>query len=139
MVKLQEYEGDFNKFTKDDLELLSSLKDGFIAYDDIIHILIDHHDDEEAGHHIFEAHPELHDYMPKEYDNDEHVLEVLLEVVRDYQWQLEHFSTKHAKMIDAALSRLGVEEEEDDLPDLPLPPMAFESEDENVSAEEETK
>ena len=38
--------GDFKAFTKEQLPNLTALKDGFQIYYDVVHVLIDHHDDE---------------------------------------------------------------------------------------------
>jgi len=103
LEKLEEYRGDFFAFSGEEQYMLRALKKGFLIYADVIHTLIDHHDDIEAAEHVFNKHPQIHDYLPEEYDNAEHVIEVLLEVAKDYQWQLEHFSDKHQEDIDAAL------------------------------------
>lgn len=106
LSKVIEYEGDFSRFTAEEQPMLFSLKRGFIFYSDVLHVLIDHHDDAQAGEELFAAHPDVHDLIPPEYDNAEHVIEVIIEVIRDYQWQLEHFYLKHKAAIDAQLEKL---------------------------------
>ncbi len=107
LSRVIEYNGNFNKFTQEEKPLLMALKKGFVLYADVLHVLIDHHDDKNAGHELFEKYPDLHQVMPEEYDDDLHVIEVVVEVVKDYQWQLEHFALKHEDAIDAALAKLG--------------------------------
>ncbi len=101
--KVQEYEGDFMKFTGEEQHLLRALKKGFLIYADVLHVLIDHHGDEDAASDLFRKYPELHDHIPPEYDNTKYLIEVLIEIVKDYQWQLEHFSIKHINAINEAL------------------------------------
>lgn len=107
LSKIIEYRGDASKFLPEEKKLLMALKQGFVLYADVLHVLIDHHADPVAGHETFEHYPNLHEHMPEGYDDDAHVLEVVIEVVKDYQWQLEHFAEKHAKWLDDAIARLG--------------------------------
>ncbi len=99
------YEGDFKSFSGDEQNLLRALKKGFFIYADILHTLIDHHDDKQAAKDVYHKYPEIHDFIPDEYDNPEHLIEVLLEVAKDYQWQLERFAEKHMKAINSALKK----------------------------------
>lgn len=103
LKKVEEYKGNFKKFTDAEQHLLRALKKGFLIYADVLHVLIDNHNDTEAGKNILEKYPDLLKSVPEEYANPEHILEVMIEVIRDYQWQLEQFSDKHIKKIDGAL------------------------------------
>lgn len=105
LEKVIEYAGDFKKFTGEEQHLLRALKKGYVIYADILHVLIDHHDDEDAAKDVYHKYPEIHEFVPEEYDNPEHLIEVLLEVVKDYQWQLEHFAEKHIRPINVALKK----------------------------------
>lgn len=107
LSKVIDYNGDFKKFTRDEKPLLMAIKMGYVLYADVLHVLIDHHDDARAGHELFDKYPDLHSVMPEQYDNDTHVIEVVIEVVKDYQWQLEHFAMKHESALDNAIAKLG--------------------------------
>jgi hypothetical protein len=113
ITKLIKLKGDFKKLleNKDESYLHAILK-GHLYLSDAIHVLIDHHDDKEEADFIFNKHPELHKKLPKQYDNNRQVLEVLLESIKDFQWQLEHFSMKYYGEIKGAL---GEEHERDDV------------------------
>lgn len=104
--------GDFKSFPKEELTSLKALKRGYMLYYDIIHLLIDHHNDVEEAKKLFEEYPDLHAALPEEYDNPQHMIEVLLETVRDYQWQLEHFCTKYRRPIREAIAALEGKETE---------------------------
>lgn len=106
LSKVIEQKGNFSFFPLEDLPLLKALHNGYLVYSDLLHVLIDHHDDEKAADHLFAAHPELHDALPDEFDDNSHVIEVLIEVIKDYQWQLEHFSDKHKDAIESAITVL---------------------------------
>lgn len=103
--KLIEFEGDFNHFqpTKEDIILLRALRGGFLVYDDVLHVLIDHHNDTALAEVVFEKHPDLHEHLPKEYNTKQELIHVMIEVVKDYQWQLEHFYNKHKGAIEMAI------------------------------------
>lgn len=103
LKKLVEYKGDFSKFTEDERQFLLEIRDGHQSYADVIHILIDHHDDIREAEDLFERFPRLRKVIPEEYNNPRQVIEVLIEIVREYQWQLEHFSINHYGEIEAAL------------------------------------
>lgn len=100
--KLIENDGNFKSLKKDKLYLYA-LRDGHLVYHDLIHVLIDHHDDKEEAEYLFKQHPRLHDAIPKEYDNVDQVIEVLLEYAKDYQWRLEHFAMQYNGEIEKAL------------------------------------
>lgn len=106
LEKIEEYNSNFSEFTEDEKPLLKALKSGFLIYSDVLHILIDHHDDEDAANDLYEKYPALHDAIPAKYDNPKHVIEVLVEYIKDYQWQLEHFLEKHCEAIDFAYGQL---------------------------------
>lgn len=103
LEKLIVCKGRLDKFTFDDRYLLLALRDGHLSYSDVIHVLIDHHDDRQEAEYIFEQFPRLHKIIPKEYDNARQVIEVLLEITKDYQWQMEHFAMSHYGEIEDAL------------------------------------
>lgn len=103
LKKLEDYEGDFTKFTVFELHLLKALQDGYNVYDEILHVLIDHHNDTREAKYLFQSHPEIHKHVPKEYDNPKHILEVLLETARLFRWELEQFSNKHNDKIDKSI------------------------------------
>lgn len=88
LQNLQKSNGDFSKISNEELNIL---REGFVYYDDMVRILIDHHNDENLANYIFEKHPELHSLIPKQYDNNLQVIEVIIEYVRAYQWNLENF------------------------------------------------
>lgn len=104
LKKVEEYKGNLKKFKSEEWHLLRAMKKGFFIYADVLHVLIDHHDDVDAAKSLFDRRPEIHKYLPQEYDNPHNVIEVLIEVVRDYQWQLEQFSSKHMAQIEKALA-----------------------------------
>ncbi len=106
--------GDFKSFPKEEVESLKTLRRGYVLYYDIIHLLIDHHNDVEEAKKLFEKYPELHAAIADEYDSPQHMIEVLLETVRDYQWQLEHFCNKYRKLIKEAIAALEGKEAEPD-------------------------
>ncbi len=95
LKKVEEYGGDLSQFGDEEQHLLRALRKGFLIYADVLHVLIDHHDDKEVAEDLFDKYPQLHDAVPQKYDNLEHIIDVVIEIVRDYQWQLEQFSTKH--------------------------------------------
>ncbi|MDX1950230.1 MAG: hypothetical protein SFT90_07020 [Rickettsiales bacterium] len=90
------YEGDVNSFSEEEKEIyLPLMQEGAIYYDDLVRVLVEHHDDISEANHLFEIHPELHNYIPKQYDNSRQVIEVLIEYIRNYQWLLERFVNKY--------------------------------------------
>jgi hypothetical protein len=99
LEKVLDYGGDLSQFGEDEQHLLRALRKGFFIYADVLHVMIDHHDDVDAANDMFKKHPDLHAALPSEYDNPEHAIEVIIEVIRDYQWQLEHFSIKHEEVL----------------------------------------
>lgn len=103
LKKIVEKNGDFKSFTEKEHYLLLAVRDGHLDYADIIHVLIDHHDDEEEAKYLYEHHPRLHKVIPKQYDNASQIIEVLLEYVKQYQWHLEHYSMKYYGKIEEAL------------------------------------
>jgi len=103
LEKLEEYAGDFSRFLPEEQFLIHALINGFLLYSDVLHVLIDHHDDAESAHEMFDKYPQLHHYIPKEYDDDTHLNEVIIAIVKDYQWQLEHFADKHSAAMHDAL------------------------------------
>ena len=103
LKKLQEKHGDLTQFDIFELHLLKALKDGYNVYDEILHVLIDHHNDTGEAKYLFQSHPEIHLYIPKEFDNPKQVMEVLAETARIFRWELEQFSTKHSDKIDTAV------------------------------------
>lgn len=99
------YDGDLKKFTGEEQHLLRALKKGFYIYADILHTLIDHHDDQEAARDVYAKYPDIYKYIPEEYNNPEQLIQVILEIVKDYQWQLERFAQKHEKAMKVALKK----------------------------------
>ncbi len=110
--KLIEFKGDFTKFSEEDKHFLFEIRDGHVAYSDVLHVLIDHHDDKLEADYVFKKHPDLHKIIPREYDNTRQVIEFLIEIVKDYQWQLEHFAMAYYGEIEDAL---GEDHEADEL------------------------
>jgi len=106
LEKVEEYKGNLERFKPEEVELLKALKDGFILYSDVMHILIDHHDDEAAAANIMQTFPDIKEYIPEEFNNVRQLIEVVIEVIRDYQWQIEQFSNKHGAKLDAAIKNL---------------------------------
>ena len=104
LEKVEEYDGDFSQFTDEEQHLLRALRKGFHIYADVLHVLIDHHSDTEAAKELYEMHPQIHEHLPPEYNTPERMIEVLIEVVKDYQWQLEHFAMKHGDAIDGVVT-----------------------------------
>ncbi len=104
LTKTVERGGNFMHFTPAERPLLEALRKGFLVYNDVLHVLIDHHQDAEAAADLYNKYPELHQHLPQEYDSPEHIIEVLVEAVREYHWQLEHFSMVYGAAIDAALA-----------------------------------
>ena len=101
--QLIENNGDFSKLKNENNKILLDIRDGHLAYSDLIHVLIDHHDDKREAEYIFEKHPKLHKAIPKQYDNARQVIEVIIEIVKDYQWQIEHFAMNHYGAIEDAI------------------------------------
>lgn len=102
LKRLQSLDFDFSKFDIFDLHLLKALKEGYLIYDEILHILSDHHNDTREAKYLFMSHPEIHKYLPREFDNPKQALEVLAESARLFRWELEQFSKKYSAKIDAA-------------------------------------
>lgn len=100
LQKIQKYNGDLLRFGIFELHLLKALISGYLRYDEILHVLIDHHDDEKEGEYIFTAYPKLHNVLPHEFDNPGQVIEVLVETTRQYQWHLEEFSKNHQEDLE---------------------------------------
>lgn len=103
LKKLEDFKGDFTQFPLRKIHLLYALIDGYEIYDEALHVLIDHHNDEREAKLLFATHPKLHQWLPQQYDNARQVLEVLAETVRMFRWELERFSEKHSEMVDAAI------------------------------------
>jgi hypothetical protein len=103
LKKLKDFGGDFTQFNVFELHYLERLQGGFIVYDEIMHVLSDHHNDEKEANYFFQSHPEIHKHVPKEFDNPKQILEVLLETARVYRWELEQFSKKHSEKIDKSI------------------------------------
>ncbi len=86
------YEGKISNFSDEEKEIyLNLMPEGAVYYDDLVRVLVEHHDDVAEANHLFEIHPELHNFIPKQYDNSRQVIEVLIEYIRNYQWLLEKF------------------------------------------------
>lgn len=100
---VMEKEGDFSKFSDNEKHFLIALRDGHLFFSDLIHVLIEHHNDEKAAEQLFEQHPRLHKVIPPQYNNTQQLIEVLLEYVKQYQWDLEQYSMKHYGQIEKAL------------------------------------
>ncbi|HCR86044.1 MAG TPA: hypothetical protein DIV86_05135 [Alphaproteobacteria bacterium] len=103
LKKVLEKDGDFQKFTDKEKHFLLALRDGHLVYSDIIHVLIDNHDNEKEAEYLYEQHPRLHKIIPKQYDNSRQVIEVLLEYVKQFQWHLEQYSMTHYGKIEKSL------------------------------------
>jgi hypothetical protein len=106
LQKIVAAEGKLSDISLFDIHLLNSLKEGHLLYDDIMHVLMDHHEDAVEGHRIFDAYPELHEAMPKEFDNDVQVTTVLVEIVNQYRWELENFSNKFKNVLDEGIAAI---------------------------------
>jgi hypothetical protein len=106
LKRLIAYEGHFERFTLYELPLLKSLLDDYLRYDDMMHVLMDHHNDEKEAQHLFTAHPELHKHLPAQFDNTRQVIEVLVEVTHQFRWDIEHFSLEYKADIEEALKRI---------------------------------
>ncbi|MCB2081618.1 MAG: hypothetical protein KDD76_03205 [Rickettsiales bacterium] len=101
--------GDFQALPKDKAELLPILRKGHLVFFDILHLLIDHHADKEEAEKLFKQYPELHQSIPDKYDNPQQMIQVLVEGVREYQWQLEHYSDKYNEDIQKAYNLIKAE------------------------------
>lgn len=106
LKKLQGFGGDFTQFPLRKIHLLHALKDGYEVYDEVMHVLIDHHNDEREAKLLFATHPRLHELLPQQYDNATQVIEVLTEIVRVFRWECERFAAKHRNAIDAAIDEI---------------------------------
>lgn len=102
LEKLSSYGGSFMRFGPGEANLLQALRTGFMIYDDVMHVLIDHHDDARALADLAAKYPDLMNHMPPGTAPNQ-IIDVMIEVVRDYQWQLEHFGMEYGAEIDAAL------------------------------------
>lgn len=98
--------GNLKKMPSNELYKVASFEKSHIYAADILHHFIDHHNDAEAAKYLYSIHNELHDLVPKQYDNELHVIEVLIEHVRNYQWLTEHFVIDHFKVLEDLLGRL---------------------------------
>lgn len=104
--KLIAYGGDFNKFDLYELYILRSLKTGYTMYDETMHVLMDHHDDEKEAQYLFAAHPSLSKHVPPEFNNSRQVIKVLVEVTNQYRHDMEDFSGLYAEKIDEAIVKI---------------------------------
>lgn len=103
---VQDYNGNFKKFTKDELPFLESLLNHSEDFDLIVTALGKHMHDENQVKTLFATHPNLHDCVPGEYDNPEQVIEYLMAVVQEYQAQLQDFSKEYKTQIVEAIDSL---------------------------------
>lgn len=76
-------------------EMVRLLPESPVFFDDLLRILIEHHDDEVEAKKLFEMHPELHKAIPEQFDNNRQVIEVLIEYVKEFRWSLEDFVNKY--------------------------------------------
>lgn len=115
LKKLKLYKGNFSSFTEEEKHLLLSLRQGVRELDGILRNLIENNTNpaviEQAG-----KYEQLIKKMPSQYNSGSQVIQFLIEIVKDYQWQLEHFVMKFHGQINKAL---GVDEEEDEVFVLP--------------------
>ncbi len=103
LKNLNENKNDLSKLSQEELKILS---EGPVYYDDLVRILINHHNDEVAASYIFKRRPELHSVIPKQYDNPLQIIEVLIEYIRTYQWILENFIRENIDALNIVPSSL---------------------------------
>ena len=94
LERLVELGGKLEDLGPEDKLLLKHLQHGHLIYNEILHALIDHHDDEEEAKHLFEKHPELHEHLPAHLNSDAQVMNAMVEVIRQYKIDLEQFSDR---------------------------------------------
>ncbi len=84
-------------------EMTKLLPEAPVFFDDLLRILIEHHDDEKEAENLFERHPELHKAIPEQFDNNRQIIEVLIEYVKEFRWSLEDFTNKYQEIFSRKL------------------------------------
>lgn len=106
LFAIQNYEGKFDKFDKDELHLLQALSHTAQAYDEIISELQEHESDGHLAEYIFSTHPDLHQAVPEEYDNEADLNRYIADVVTTYRDLLQRFYKRYRNEIDKAVEKL---------------------------------
>ena len=92
LKRIVELRGKLENLEPEDKLLFKHLKNGHLIYNEILHALIDHHNNEAEGARLLESHPELYDHLPEHLGSSEQVMNVMVEVIRQYKVDLEQFS-----------------------------------------------
>ena len=97
---------DYRLYKLTDVFFLESIKTIQILYNEIVKFLIAKHGSVEAIEEIISLEPSILDFLPDEYNKKEYVIDIMLEVIRDYQWQLEKFYAKHQEIIEGLIRKI---------------------------------
>ncbi len=108
LFSIQNYEGNFNKFSVEELHLLQAIKNVHLAYDEIIKALEAHSGDEDLARHILNTHPNLRHAIPPQYDNVAKINGYIVTVIKQYEKLLAEFYKKYQKQIDKTVERLTI-------------------------------
>ncbi|MFN5352122.1 MAG: hypothetical protein ACK5BE_05890 [Alphaproteobacteria bacterium] len=103
---IAERNGNFKEFRISEKHLLQAIESMPLVYDEILRVLIEKHSSIGIVEEIVKLQPEILDYLPDQYNKKEFVLEVMVEVIHDYQWQLKRFYEKHHEVINKAIRDL---------------------------------
>ena len=110
LFSIQNYKGNFKRFSKDELHLLQSFTMVHEAYEEIVNELSSHSNDKHFASQLLETHPNLHDALPDAYNNIDNVGAYLVRVIKQYQLMLEEFYAKYKQLIDDTIERLQSDE-----------------------------
>lgn len=106
LFAIQNYNGNFSKFSEEELHLLESLTTVGNAYDKIIICLEENHENEELGRYILSSHPNLQEAVPSNADNVEKIIIHIASVIKEYKAMLEKFYDKHKSSIENTIEKL---------------------------------
>lgn len=97
---------DYKRYKLTDVYLIESIKTIHDLYDDIVKVLIQEHDKKDITDEIVSIDKDILDFLPDQYNKKEYLIAVMIEVIRDYQWQLEKFYQKHQEIIENLIRKI---------------------------------
>ena len=106
LFAIQNYNGDFTKFDKDELHFLKALTNIRGIYDEIIASIEANSKNENLGRHILNTNPILIEIVPSEFYNSVKINEYIISVIKNYERLLEEFYKKYKSKIDKAIRKL---------------------------------
>ena len=106
LFAIQNYKGDFRKFSKEELHLLIALKNVNNAYNEIISSLDSANSDTELARHILNTNPILEEIVPQDLYSLGKINGYIASSIKQYQSLLVDFNKKHQKNIDSAIEDL---------------------------------